>query len=182
MSLRAAVAIVILGLALAATGDTTLSPKIVEQAAFTVVGISARTTNAKEMSGHGVIGQQWGRLFQEGLLSKIPNKADANIVAVYTDYESDSSGAYTFILGAKVTSAENIPAGMVAHKIPGGKFAVFTTEKGPGSKVVPEAWGHINDPQSAAKLNRAYKADFEVYDQRAADPQNSQVDIYVGEK
>ena len=27
---------------------------------------------------------------------------------------------------------------------------------------------------------RGYKADFEVYDQRAADPSNSILDIYVG--
>jgi predicted transcriptional regulator YdeE len=182
MSFRAAIALFIIVVSLSAAGDTPLNPKMIDQAAFIVVGIAARTANAKEMSGQGVIAHQWGRLFQEGLLNKIPNKADANIIAVYTDYESDSNGAYTFILGAKVNSMDKIPSGMVAHKIPAGKFAVFTTEKGPGSKVVPEAWGRINDPQSAAKLNRAYKADFEIYDQRAIDPQNSQVDIYVGVK
>ncbi|HXM23809.1 MAG TPA: hypothetical protein VN948_21300 [Terriglobales bacterium] len=29
---------------------------------------------------------------------------------------------------------------------------------------------------------RAYKTDFEVYDQRARNPQDSQIDIYVGVK
>ena len=28
--------------------------------------------------------------------------------------------------------------------------------------------------------DRLYKADFEVYDQRASDPQKTQMDIYIG--
>jgi predicted transcriptional regulator YdeE len=27
---------------------------------------------------------------------------------------------------------------------------------------------------------RAFLTDYEVYDQRAADPQNSQIDVYIG--
>jgi predicted transcriptional regulator YdeE len=27
---------------------------------------------------------------------------------------------------------------------------------------------------------RAFKTDFEIYDQRAADPENAQVDVYIG--
>jgi predicted transcriptional regulator YdeE len=167
--------------AMPVAGDAPLTPKIVEQAAFTVIGISARTTNANEMSGKGVIGRQWARFTKEDLLGKIPNKADSNVLAVYTDYESDANGAYTFLLGAKVNSAENVPAGMVAKRIPAGRYAVFTSEKGVLAKVVPETWSHIwAQPKSAPGGNRAYRADFELYDQRAADPQNSQVDVYVG--
>ena len=65
-------------------GDT-MNPKVVERGAFTVIGIAARTSNARELTPEGIIGKQWGRLMQEGLLAKIPNKADQNIVAVYTD-------------------------------------------------------------------------------------------------
>ena len=120
---------------------------------------------------------------KEGLLSKIPNKVDSNILAVYTDYESDANGAYTFILGTKVSSAGDVPAGMVAKKIPAARYAVFTSEKGPVGKVVPETWSHIWAlPKSASGGNRAYQADFEVYDQRAADSQNARVDVYVGIK
>jgi predicted transcriptional regulator YdeE len=67
---------------MSAAGDVQLIPKIVEETGFTVVGISTRTANAKEMSGKGVIGQQWGRFMKEGLLSKIPNKVDSKILAV----------------------------------------------------------------------------------------------------
>jgi len=159
------------------------NPKIVREPSFTVIGISARTTNAKEMSGEGVIGKQWARLMKENLLSNIPNRADSSIIAVYTDYESDANGAYTFILGAKVSSAEKIPAGMVAVKIPAGKYAFFVSDRGPASEVVPQIWGRIwSASKSALGGVRAYKADFELYGPQAADPQNAQVEIYVGIK
>ena len=159
-------------------GDTGMNPKVVERGAFTVVGIAARTSNPREMSADGIIGKQWGRLMQEGLLAKIPNKADSNIVAVYTDYASDHNGEYTYVLGARVKSDADVPAGMVAKKIPAGKCAVFTSEKGAAAKVVPETWVKINS--LAVGGDRAYRADYEIYDERTTDPANSQVDVYVG--
>jgi predicted transcriptional regulator YdeE len=158
-----------------------MSPKVMEHDAFTVIGISARTSNAKEVTPDGVIGKQWGRLFQEGLLAKIPNKADQNIVAVYTDYASDHNGEYTYILGARATSDAKVPAGMVATKIPAGKFAVFTSEKGPAPRVVPQLWMKINSlPQGEVGTRRRYRSDFEIYDERATDPENLQMDVYIG--
>jgi CubicO group peptidase (beta-lactamase class C family)/predicted transcriptional regulator YdeE len=160
-----------------------MNPKVVERDGFTVIGITARTTNAKEMTPDGVIGKQWMRIFQEGVLGKIPNKADASIVAVYTDYASDHNGEYTYLLGVRVTSDAEVPEGMVAKNIPGGKFAVFTSDKGPAPQVVPATWMKINSlPQDAVGADRLYRADYEVYDERARDPQNLQVDVYVGIK
>jgi len=155
--------------------------RIVQEPGFTLVGISARTTNAIEMSGRGVIGKQWDHFVKDGLLEKIAHRVDSGILAAYTDYESDHSGAYTFILGAKVSSAESAPAGMVVKQVPPGKYAVFTTARGPAAKVVPECWQQINSlPKSAPGGDRTYHADFEVYGPSAADPQNARVDIYVG--
>jgi predicted transcriptional regulator YdeE len=168
---------------LKADGGQAMDPKIVQQDGFTVVGISARTNNTREMTADGVIGKMWGRLMQEGLLAKIPNKADPGIVAVYTDYASDHNGDYTYLLGARVTSDADVPEGMVSKKIPAGKFAVFTSEKGSAPKVVPELWMKINSlPQNAVGTDRQYRADFEIYDQRAMDPQNLQMDVYIGIK
>jgi predicted transcriptional regulator YdeE len=162
------------------SGDKALNPRIVQQAGFTVIGIATRTNNAREATADGVIGKQWARLMQDGVLAKIPNKLDHSVVAVYTDYEKDHNGDYTFILGAKVSSAADLPPGMVAKTIPAGRYAVFTSDKGPGYKVVPELWMKINSlPKPAPGGDRAYRADFEIYDERAADPQNLQVDVYV---
>jgi predicted transcriptional regulator YdeE len=160
-----------------------MNPRIVEQRQFTVVGISVRTNNAKEMTPEGQIGKSWMRFLQEDMATKIPNKSDSSIVAVYTDYASDKDGEYTFLLGSRVTPDADVPEGMVAKKIPAGRFAVFTTDKGPGPQVVPSAWRKINSlPRTAVGGDRVYAADFEVYDERARDPQNLQADVYVGIK
>jgi predicted transcriptional regulator YdeE len=161
-----------------------MPPKIVEQKEFSLIGIEARTNNAKEMTNDGVIPRQWARFFADGILAKIPNKAHPTIYAVYTDYASDRNGEYTFFIGAKVTETAEIPAGMVAKTVPAGKYAVISSAKGPVQVVVPQAWKQIWALEDNAQLGgtRAYKADFEIYDQRSRDPQTSQVDIYVGVK
>jgi predicted transcriptional regulator YdeE len=181
LACRLVIGVLAIRFAVPASGDVQLTPKIAEEAGFAVVGIAARTTNANEMFGKGVIADQWAHFMKEGLLNRIPNKADSNILAVYTDYESDANGAYTFLIGAKVSSADDVSPGMVIRKIPAGRYAMFTSEKGFVGKVVPETWSRIWAlPKSAPGGNRAYLADFEIYDRRAADPQNAQVDIYVG--
>jgi len=161
-------------------GDA-MNPKVVEEAGFSVIGIAERTTNAKEMSGEGVIGKQWGRFMQENLLAQIPNKADSSIIAVITDYASDKDGEYTHLIGARVTSTADVPAGMVVKKVPAGKYAIFTSDKGPVARVVVGTWQRIwAQPKNAPGGIRAYKADYEVYDERAMDPQNAQMDIHLG--
>jgi predicted transcriptional regulator YdeE len=175
--------LLLLALTLFQAGGAAMHPKVTQQAAFTVVGIAIRTSNAREMTADGVIGKQWGRFMTDSLLAKIPHKADTNIVAVYTDYASDHNGEYLSLLGARVNSGADVPADMIAKTIPAGRFAVFTTEKGPAEKVVPQAWMGINSlPKPAVGSDRVYAADYEIYDQRSADPQNAQVDIYVGIK
>ena len=162
-------------------GQSNIPPKVVALPEFTVIGIECRTDNAKEADGKGCIGQQWGRIFSEVLLDKIPDRVDKNIIAVYTDYASDKDGEYTFILGAKVKTGAMAPEGMVKTTVPAGRYAVFTSEKGPVQEVVPATWKRIwTIPKGVPGSSRAYKSDFELYDQRAADPKSSQVDIYIG--
>ena len=169
--------------ALPALPESSMNPKVVEEAGFSVIGIAEQTTNAKEMSGEGIIGKQWGRFVQGNLVAQIPNKADSSIIAVITDYASDKDGEYTHLIGARVTSTVDVPAGMVVKKVPAGKYAIFTSEKGPVAQVVVGTWKRIwAQSKSAPGGNRAYKADYEVYDERAMDPQNAQMDVHVGIK
>ncbi len=149
---------------------------------FQVIGIGARTTNAKEATGDGMIPRQWQKFFQEGNLTKIPNKISGNIYALYSDYASDHNGEYDFVIGAMVKEGTLPPPGMVAKNVAGGRFAVLTSEKGPLPKVVPQAWQAIFKLEAEKKIQRTYKTDFEIYDQRSQDPQNAQVDLYVGLK
>jgi predicted transcriptional regulator YdeE len=157
-----------------------MNPKAVQQDGFTVVGIAVRTSNAEQMTPARPIGKQWERLMGEGLLATIPNKADGKIVALYSEYASDKDGEYTYLLGARVTKVENLPAGMVAKNVPAGRYAVFTSERGPVQKVVVEMWQRVwATPKNELGGDRTYKADYEVYDQRAQNPTDSVVDLYI---
>jgi predicted transcriptional regulator YdeE len=144
---------------------------------FTLIGKSARTTNVAEMKGEGIIPSHWERFFQEGTLNHIPFKKDEKIHAVYTEYESDETGPYSFVIGAAVTQVDEVPQGMTSYAFEESAYVVFTTRKGPLPEIVVEAWQFIWEWSKTHK--RAFQADFEVYDERCSDPQNSQVDIYI---
>ena len=150
---------------------------------FYVAGIAVRTSNTREMSSDGVIGKHWERFFSEHILGKIPNRTDSRIYAVYTDYEGDQNGEYTLLLGARLGGRLPLPPGMVAKTIPAGKYAVVTSEPGPVVDSVVGAWQKIwSTPAAELGGERAYGADFELYDERANDPKHSVVDVYVGLK
>lgn len=157
-------------------------PTPVDSASFDVIGISVRTTNAAEMGGNGEIPKQWQRLFMEGILTSIPNRADESIVAVYSDYASDASGAYTYTLGSKVKPGTKAPEGMVAISVPAGKYLKFVTAKGPGAEVVPPAWkaiyGYFAAPDSPKRM---FKTDYELYEDMS-DPNAMQGQIFIGIK
>lgn len=157
-------------------------PEPSEQPTFEVIGIEARTNNTQESTENGAIPKQWQRLFNENLLNRVPGRLDQSIVAVYTDYASDSNGEYTFILGARVKPGAKAPEGMVSVKVPSGKYVEFVSALGPSSQVVPELWKQIwtffHEPGNPL---RAYQADFERYDDMS-DPNKVQVRIYIGIK
>ena len=168
-----------------ALAEVSVKPTIVERESFQVIGTEASTNNAKEAGPDAIIGKHWQQFLGQGLLRQIPDRVDDNILAVYTDYASDANGQYSFILGARVKPIPDpkIPPGMVVKTIPAQRFAVFTSERGPVAKVVIATWKQIwSYYQSPSNGLRAYRADFELYDERAADPNNAQVDIYIGVK
>jgi predicted transcriptional regulator YdeE len=158
--------------------------KIVHKSSFSVIGVEVRTSNAKEATADGIIGKQWQKFFQDGTLEQIPNKSGSDLYAVYSDYAGDHNGEYSFLIGTRVKDGSTAPPGFVLKTIPSGKYAVVTTESGPVAKVVVAAWQRVWQLEEAHELGgvRAYKADFEVYDQRATDLENSVVDLYVGVK
>jgi predicted transcriptional regulator YdeE len=178
------ISVVIVLAATAVPTGAAMEPRVVEQPEFSVIGIQVRTSNAKEMTGDGAIPKQWDKFFKEGIADKIPNKVDSTIYAVYTDYASNRDGEYDFVIGTKVSSASNVPLGLVAKKVLKGKYAVILSAKGPAAQVVPKAWQQVWSLEDNKQLggDRAYKADFELYDQRSQNPHDSQVELYIGLK
>ena len=147
---------------------------------FSVVGIEARTNNRREARGDGVIPAQWQKFFREDIPQKIPHKTGPDFYAIYAHYSSGPNGEYNYVVGAPVKDETIPPEGMVKIHVAAGNYAVFTTDKGPLAQIMPAAWQKIAKLEREGKLRRKYQTDFEIYDERARDPQNAQVDIYVG--
>lgn len=101
---------------------------------------------------------------------------------VYTDFESDERGEYTYFIGEQVDSFDDQNTDDYSTlTIAPSLYQKFTTEPGQMPEVVINAWQDIwqmNEDDFQGK--RTYLADFEVYDQRAANPNETVVDIYIG--
>jgi predicted transcriptional regulator YdeE len=165
----------------ALTGASNLPTKQILADPIYVAGYQIRTSNAKELSGNGEIGKLWARFFQENLGAQIPNRLGQNLMVVYSDYASDEKGEYNYLLGVPVSSVDGLPAGISYRKIPTGQYAVITTEQGSVAAVMQAAWKRIwAMPPAQLGGQRAFLQDYEIYDQRASDPNNSQIEIHVG--
>lgn len=179
-----------LALSLPALGSTaisaTSSPLKQEDAtidAFEVIGIRAQTSVQADRAGSPTIGELWHRFQSEQILAKIPGRIDKSHVAVYHDYDrADSALPYKLLLGARVAPGTQPPPGMLLIKVPRQKYAKFTTRKGAIPGIIFDAWNHVWDLFNRSELNRAFGIDFELYDERAADPSSAEVDLYISEK
>lgn len=147
-----------------------------------VVGIAVETRNADEISGNGRIPALWQRFFAEGVAARIPNRLNPEGVAVlYTDMESDETGSYRIIIGAIVRDLSQIPEGMIGRTAPAGVYQKFTSARGPLHSVVPALWHKIWQ-DAELKARRAFTGELELYDERASQPDNAELDILISLK
>ncbi len=141
---------------------------------FYVIGISVRTTNENGKAGID-IPELWNKFMLENLIEKIPNKIDNSIYCIYTEYEKDYTKPYTTILGCKVSSIENIPNEMVAKTFENENYRKFVAKGNILQGMVFGEWTKIWNTE----IDRKYSADFEVYGEKAQNPENAEVDIYI---
>lgn len=141
---------------------------------FYVIGISVRTTNENGKAGID-IPELWNKFISENLIEKIPNKIDNTIYCIYTEYEKDYTKPYTTILGCKVSSIENIPNEMVAKTFENENYRKFIAKGNILQGMFFGEWTKIWNTE----IDRKYSADFEVYGEKAQNPENAEVDIYI---
>lgn len=159
--------------------------------AFSLTGFAVRTTNQAEQGPHGLIPGLWRTYYQSGLPLDSSVSHPHLIYALYTDYESDASGAYTLVIGhesavASAGDAAEEPRAFVSAEqerfralVPASRYRIFKTRKGPFGEVVAEAWGKIWAYYAQSTEQRAYTGDFELYDTRDFDPEAAEVSIYI---
>ncbi|WP_045113224.1 effector binding domain-containing protein [Microscilla marina] len=141
---------------------------------FKVIGITVRTSN-KNGQGLQDIGALWQRFIAEQLLNKIPNKLDNEVYSIYTEYEGDYTQPYTTLLGCKVSTLDHIPEGMTGKVFAGGQYQRFVAQGNLNQGVVGQEWNKI----WGMDLPRAYTADFEIYGEKAQNPDSAEVDILI---
>ena len=82
------------------------------------------------------------------------------------------------LAACEVSSADDLPKGVVVRKIPSGKYAEFSIT---GEMDMQAQFAEINKLWQEIwqmKLDRNFVCDFEEY--RSADPQNADVRVYIG--
>lgn len=155
---------------------------ILELEELKLSGIQARTSLELEMDPETAkIGETVESFFGQNLVKKIKaRKRPGTTFCVYTDYESDFNGAYTFFIGEEVSDFEE---SLETLSIPSQRYVKFTSKPGPMPAVCIDLWQKIwaMTPEQLGG-ERSYIADFEVYDERAADHLNVVLDIYIGIK
>lgn len=139
-----------------------------------VMGVQRRTSNADGRSTHDIFAC-WKEYLSLNMASKIPNRARTPAMfAVYSDYESDWTGEFSYLIGSEVTKADKVPAGLAVVRIPAQTYAVFTAA-GPMPDALLGVWMSI----WGTRLPRAYTFDFEQYDARFTRPERKEADVYV---
>ncbi|MGB1031479.1 MAG: GyrI-like domain-containing protein, partial [Flavobacteriales bacterium] len=143
----------------------------------TVVGISVRTIN-RENQAMIDISALWQRFMQEGVMNKIDNKVNNHIWAIYHNYEGDHLAPYSCTLGCEVSSMSKLPAEFDAVEINPGEYKKFTVKGSVSDNSVGKKWYEI----WGEDLERTYKSDFELYTEKAQNPEDMEVDIFIGVK
>ena len=141
---------------------------------FNVIGIFIRTSNENGQAAID-IPALWNKFMTEGIMEKIPNKVDNTLYCIYTDYEKDHTKPYNTVLGCKVANLDLIPQGMVVKTIMAGNYNKFTAKGNIMHGIIFNAWTEIWN----TNISRKYTTDFEVYGEKAQNPEDAEVDIFI---
>lgn len=144
---------------------------------FSIIGVSVRTTNENGKAGQD-IPALWNNFMTNRISEQIPNKIDNSIYCIYTEYEKDHTKPYTTILGCKVSSLENVPNGMVGKTIEEAMYSKHIATGNILQGIVFNEWTKIWN----SDLQRTFTADFEIYGEKAQNPENAEVDIFIAIK
>ncbi|MHB1949788.1 MAG: GyrI-like domain-containing protein [Gammaproteobacteria bacterium] len=122
-----------------------MKKELVSESEIKLVGLTARTNNKNEINpATSKIGELAGRFWGQNIAGQISNRKNPGVtLSVYTEYDSNENGDYTYFIGEEVSSYENIPSGLQKLTIPAAKYQKFTTPSGKMPDVVINAWQKI---------------------------------------
>jgi predicted transcriptional regulator YdeE len=139
------------------------SMTMVHRESFAVSGHEAETTNAREFSGLGVIAQLWSAVDASG----------GPLIAVYSAYESDRDGKYSYLLGVEVDAAQQAAEHLRLRIVEEGDYLCLKHEGQVTPQAVVDLWQQVWTLEDRGELARAYRTDFETYTAHG-------MELYVG--
>lgn len=144
---------------------------------FRLIGLKLPRKTSNEDGRSGIdCGNLWQKFESEKFAERIPNSGN-EVYAVYFDYENGHTGEFSYFLGCKAGDNTEIPEGMKSLVIPENSYFKVTA-RGTMPDCIANSWKDVWN----SNLDRAYKYDFEVYDQRSTDWNNAEVDIFISSK
>ncbi len=150
-----------------------------------LVGLSVVTNNKDEFDPKKAkIGKVLHEYHSEKFADKIMARKKPNVTyCVYCKYDTDENGDYTYFVGEEVDEI-NLPSEKYDSLIiPQQKYCKFEVGPGKMPDICIDAWKEIWQMGPADfGSDRVYIADFEIYDNRAADLSKAIFDIYIGLK
>ena len=152
-----------------------MQTRIEEVKAFQVSGLQVRTCNANEHDpATARIAPLWGQFSARQLPVSLPGQTEhAKVVGVYSNYESDATGAFDVTAGLTVSAPAE---GMATVNIEAGTYLVFECP-GDMPQAIIQGWGRVwQHFQNKGGQERLYRTDFELY----SGPQEAA--IYIGIK
>ena len=150
-----------------------------------LVGISEKTSNQEELNPKTAkIGVTLERYFKNNLAEKISKRIKPVVTyCVYTNYATEEKGPYTYFVGEAVNSFEGQVSTLSTLTIPSQRYAELNIGPGKMPEICIKAWQDIwtMSPDTLGGV-RSFVADFEVYGEKAKNPEKAAFSIYIGLK
>lgn len=142
---------------------------------FKLVGLqlNKKTTNEDGQSRLDC-GNLWQKFEAENYAERIPSKLRDAIYAVYFGYDGDYTKPFSYFIGCKVEIGTEVPPDMVSLNLPEQDY-IKVLAKGKMPDCISNCWRDI----WKSKIDRAYKYDFEIYEERCKVWNDAEVEILV---
>lgn len=145
---------------------------------FRLIGLALKTKTTNKDSQAAIdCGNLWQEFEKGNYANKITVRSGDEIFAVYHDYEGDFTMPYSYFIGCKVNNDVEVPPGMDSLIIAGAEY-VKLIARGKMPDCVADKWREI----WSDNISRAYKADFEIYDDKSKDWNDAEVAIFISVK
>ncbi|WP_054027753.1 GyrI-like domain-containing protein [Bacillus sp. FJAT-28004] len=161
-----------------------IETKIVEKPAFTVVGITETIQFDSSLpASENTIAKLWGRFGKR--IPEVSGQLGWRSFGLMLQNPSNPPGApFDYTAAVQINEVGDIPEGMILIEVPAARYIVLTL-RGPLDGISDgfgHFWGHLlpNSPYEYDGGIGTGKYEFEFYDQRYTQPDdsNSEIDLY----